>query len=237
MNPDPLLSLNGVTIGYPGHPVLDNIRLTLHRGDCAALLGANGSGKTSLLKTIAGILPTLHGSLVTHPPNGPRPVVGYVPQREAFDDVYLLTGYDVALMGTFGRVGAGRFVTSTEREFVHECLRSTGAGELARRPFSRLSGGQKQRVLIARALAARPDLLLLDEPTSGIDSTTCAAIMALLKRIHAERQLTILLVTHDLGLVRRHLETVIWLADGAIRQGLVTELLTQERLNELLHLS
>jgi ABC-type Mn2+/Zn2+ transport system ATPase subunit len=120
-----------------------------------------------------------------------------------------------------------------EQDFVHECLRATAADVFARKKFSQLSGGQKQRVLIARALATKPDILVLDEPTAGVDAAATHALLEFISQIHEERKLTILLVTHDLPLVRKHAEQVIWLHQGKILHGTVAELLTPARMAEI----
>jgi len=116
---------------------------------------------------------------------------------------------------------------------VRDCLRATAADGFAQQKFSRLSGGQKQRILIARALATRPDVLVLDEPTAGVDAAATRALLEFISRIHAERKLTILLVTHDLPLVRRHAQQIIWLHQGRVRHGSVAELFTPERMAEI----
>jgi ABC-type Mn2+/Zn2+ transport system ATPase subunit len=168
---------------------------------------------------------------------GGEPVVfGYVPQAIQFDSLYLLTGFDVALMGVYRRIGPGRFVPSAEREWVRECLCATGAAEFSRKRFAELSGGQKQRVLIARALATRPDALVLDEPTAGVDTAATHALLEFISQIHREQKLTILLVTHDLPLVRRHAQQVIWLHEGKILNGTAAELLSPEHLAEMLEM-
>jgi ABC-type Mn2+/Zn2+ transport system ATPase subunit len=169
-----------------------------------------------------------------NPASGGAPVFGYVPQATQFDPLYLVTGYDVALMGVYGRVGPGRLVPHRERAFVRECLQATGAADFARQRFAELSGGQKQRVLIARALATKPDILVLDEPTAGVDAAATQALLAFISQIHQERQLTILLVTHDLHIVRQHAQQVIWLHQGQVRTGTAAELLRPEHLAEVL---
>lgn len=231
-----LLTLDGVTVGYDRHAVLHNVKLSIRRGSFAGLLGANGSGKSTLIKTILGILPALSGGLRFHPIDGREPVLGYVPQREALDPIFLLSSFEVVLMGVCGRVGAGRFISRAEREWATQCLEQTGAAELASRHFSELSGGQKQRVLIARALAAKPDLLLLDEPTSGIDVALKQSIMELLQRIHQERKQAILMSSHDLPMVRRYVEHVVWLREGKISEGPPGELLAPDKVAALFDL-
>jgi ABC-type Mn2+/Zn2+ transport system ATPase subunit len=146
----------------------------------------------------------------------------------------LVSGYDVALMGVYGRVRPGRMVPQSERAFVRECLQATGTQDFARQRFADLSGGQKQRVLIARALATKPNILVLDEPTAGVDAAATQSLMAFISRIHQERRLTILLVTHDLHLVRQHAQQVIWLHEGKVRTGTAAELLRPEHLAEVL---
>jgi len=163
-------------------------------------------------------------------------VLGYTPQRDSLDSIFLLSSFEVVLMGTCGRVGPGRRTGSREKDWAHECLRETGADHLSRKLFSQLSGGQKQRVLIARALATKPDFLLLDEPTSGIDAAARQAIMDVLKRIHEQQQLTIVMASHDLPLARAYVQRVIWLHAGRVLQGTVQELLSPEKIEEILDL-
>ena len=231
---EPLITLDSLAIGYDGQPVLSGISLSIARGSFTAILGANGSGKSTLLKTLLGLQSPLAGHIHFSAPAGAVPVFGYVPQATQFDPLYLVTGYDVALMGVYGRVSPGRMVPQAERAFVRGCLQATGAEDFARQRFAELSGGQKQRVLIARALATKPNILVLDEPTAGVDAAATQALMAFITQIHQERGLTILLVTHDLPLVRRHAQQVIWLHQGKVLAGTATELLRPEHLAELL---
>ena len=230
---EPIITFDDLAIGYDGRAVLSGISLAIARSSFTAILGANGSGKSTLLKTLLGLQPPVAGQIkITASVNTPL-IFGYVPQTSELDPLYPLTGFDVALMGTFGRVGPGRFPPRNEREFVRDCLRATAADGFAQQKFSLLSGGQKQRVLIARALATRPDVLVLDEPTAGVDAAATRALLEFISRIHAERKLTILLVTHDLPLVRRHAQQIIWLHQGRVRHGSVAELFTPERMAEI----
>ena len=230
---EPIITFDDLAIGYDGRAVLSGISLAIARSSFTAILGANGSGKSTLLKTLLGLQPPVAGQIkITASVNTPL-IFGYVPQTSELDPLYPLTGFDVALMGTFGRVGPGRFPPRNEREFVRDCLRATAADGFAQQKFSRLSGGQKQRVLIARALATRPDVLVLDEPTAGVDAAATRALLEFISRIHAERKLTILLVTHDLPLVRKHAQQIIWLHQGRVRHGSVAELFTPEHMAEI----
>jgi ABC-type Mn2+/Zn2+ transport system ATPase subunit len=228
-----LITFEDLAIGYNGEPILSGISLSINRGSFTAILGPNGSGKSTLLKTILGLQPSVAGRLKISPqPYGPA-IFGYVPQFVQFDPLYRLTGFEVALMGLYGRIGPGRRPPHSEREFVRECLRATGAQDFAREWFSQLSGGQKQRVLIARALATKPDVLVLDEPTAGVDTVATHSLLEFISQLHEERKLTILLVTHDLPLVRKHARQVVWLHEGKVLNGTAAELLTPARLAEI----
>lgn len=229
---EPLIVFDNVSIGYKGQAVLSGISLSIARASFTAILGANGSGKTTLLRTVLGLLPPVAGRIETASAEAPL-LFGYVPQAVQFDPVYLLTAFEVALMGTYGRVPPGRFVPSSERIFTRECLRAAGAEEFAGECFSELSGGQKQRVLIARALATHPGILVLDEPTAGVDHATTHAVMEFISQIRKERMITVLLVTHDFAAVRRHADQVIWLHEGKVFQGTAHDLLTPERMTQI----
>jgi len=228
-----LITLDDLSIGYNGQPVMSGISASISRASFTAILGANGSGKSTLLKTLLGLIPPLAGRIDFATPAGAPPRFGYVPQAIQFDAIYLLTGLEVALMGAYGRIRPGRFVPPSERAFTRECLRVVGAEEFARQRFAELSGGQKQRVLIARALTTRPDVLMLDEPTAGVDPAATQAMLDFISQITEKWKITVLFVTHDYALVRKHAEQVIWMHHGKVLCGTAAELLTPERLAEI----
>jgi ABC-type Mn2+/Zn2+ transport system ATPase subunit len=227
-----LMTLDNLSIGYNGQAVLSGISLPIIRASFTAILGANGSGKTTLLKTILGLLPPVAGRIETAYAVAPI-TLGYVPQAVQFDPIYLLTAFEVALMGSYGRIRPGRFVPTGERAFTHECLHAAGAEEFARKCFAKLSGGQKQRVLIARALTTRPDILILDEPTAGVDNAATHSVMEFISQIRKEKKITVLLVTHDFAAVRHYADQVIWLHEGKVFHGSAQELLSTERISEM----
>ena len=231
-----LITLDKLSIGYHDQPVLSDISVSIARASFTALLGANGSGKSTLLKTLLGLIPPLAGRINFATLDGAPPRFGYVPQSVQFDPIYLLTGFDVALMGTYGRVSPGRFIPRSERAFTRECLRVLGAEEFAHQRFAKLSGGQKQRVLIARALATRPEVLMLDEPTAGVDPEATHAVLDFISQIIQERKITVLIVTHDYALMRHHAEQVIWLHRDMVLCGSASELLSPQRLAGVLEM-
>jgi manganese/zinc/iron transport system ATP- binding protein len=229
---EPLIKLDNLSIGYNGRSVLSGISLTIARASFTSILGTNGSGKTTLLKTVLGLLPPVAGRIEASSTDSSLKF-GYVPQSTQFDPIYLLTAFEVALMGAYGRVRPGRFVPSAERVFTRECLRAAGAEEFANKRFAELSGGQKQRVLIARALTTLPDILVLDEPTAGVDHTARHAAMDFISQVREERNITVLLVTHDFVTVRRYADQVIWLHEGKVVHGAAHEMLTTERMTKM----
>jgi ABC-type Mn2+/Zn2+ transport system ATPase subunit len=228
-----LITLERLSVGYNKQPLLSGISLAIARDSFTAILGANGSGKSTLLKTVLGLIPPITGRIHVAGPEGVPLMVGYVPQSIHFDSAYLLTAFDVALMGTYGRIRPGRFVPLSERAFAHECLRVAGAEEFSRHRFSELSGGQKQRVLIARALTTRPDLLVLDEPTAGVDHATTHAVLEFISQIRKKRKIAVLLVTHDFGAARQYAGHVVWLHEDKVFYGTADELLAPDRMAQI----
>lgn len=229
MSDPAIISSHGLTVGYGRQPLLQDLSLSIRRGSFVGLLGANGSGKTTLLKTIAKIVPPLAGRIEFAPASV---VTGYVPQREAIDAPFLLSSQEVVEMGLCGRIGPTRRLGEEGRARALDSMRETGVEDLARKPFALLSGGQKQRILIARALAATPDVLLLDEPTAGVDPQATEAIGLLLRKLN-QKGMTILMVNHDLPVVRAVTDTVLWVRRGKIDTGETTRMLSDAVLERM----
>jgi zinc transport system ATP-binding protein len=214
----PLIALHDVALGYDERPVLTHVSLEIGRGEFVALLGPNGAGKTTLFRGILGLIP-LRAGRVTYGFDRATSPPGYVPQRESLDPIFPLTTFEVVLMGTYARIPPLRRVGHEPRARAAARLAEVGLAGHAERPFWALSGGQKQRALIARALAAEPEVLLLDEPTAGVDPEAERTIMDLIARLNRERGLTVALVSHDLRLVRGVAHAVVWVEDGRVRKG------------------
>lgn len=201
------ITLKNVAVGYNGQPVLKNLNFYLNIGDAAILLGENGSGKTTLFKTILCIIPPLQGTIIYG--NDFRSKFGYVPQGQTLDDIYPFTVHDFVLMGTFGQIKPFSFTPRKNREWVEQCLKDVGMSEMKGRLFAQLSGGQKQRILIARALATSPNVLLLDEPITGVDAAAQKMILELITVLHKKHGLTVIMVTHDVVNVPKWINKII----------------------------
>jgi zinc transport system ATP-binding protein len=227
-----LLELAGVEVGYHGDAVLPPVNLVVAAGAAIGIVGPNGSGKTTLVRTMLGLLKPIAGAIKF--PTGKRPRFGYVPQRAAVDVSFPLTAYEVVLMGRYGLTGPGRRPTATDVERTRAALGDVSAVELGPRPFHALSGGQRQRVLVARALASEPEILVLDEPTTGLDLPAEHA-MLLLVRSFTARGIAVILISHQLGAVADHVEQLVVVAglEHPVAVGARAELLTSARLSKI----
>ncbi len=190
-----LVRLEQAVIGYRA-PLLPPLDLAVSAGTTLGVLGPNGAGKTALLKSLLGLLPLLGGRRVL--PLGRSPRVGYVPQRDRLDMSWPLSVLDVVLMGRARLVGPIKRYSAKDRKAARDALSEIGVGDLANRPLHALSGGQHQKVLIARAIAAEPELLVLDEPTSAMDPAAERMLLELVQRLKAAHNLSVVLVTHQL---------------------------------------
>lgn len=224
-----LVRLDDVSLGYGGRPVLEHVSFEVPRGTFCALLGPNGAGKTTLFRGMLGLIPVLAGRIEYGFDRRARPP-GYVPQKESLDPIFPLTAYEVVLMGAVARSPPLWPVGRRPRHMAAECLARVGLTDAAEQPFWALSGGQKQRVLIARALAVEPRLLLLDEPTAGVDPGAEATIIDVIAALNRDDDLTVVIVSHHLRLVRQVVQAVIWVDGGVVRVGPTVEMLSAERL-------
>ena len=199
---EPVILMHDVSFGYDGEPVVSRVYFKIFPGDLVSLIGPNGGGKTTLFKLILGLLRPTHGEVRVFgkPPEKARTRLGYVPQHVSFDFKFPVSVLDVVLMGRLGRPLVGPY-NRADREAALQSLAEVELEALGRRAFADLSGGQRQRVLIARALATRPELLLLDEPTANLDRAAEHTLYELLRRLN--ERLTILMASHDVGFVTR----------------------------------
>ena len=224
------LELDTLCIGYDGHVVVENISLTLRPGGLLCLIGTNGSGKSTLLKTLAGLLEPIAGSVqVLGGAPGAQPArVGYLSQHPARSFTLPLRAADVVAMGRFASLGLLRRQHADDRRWCAEAIERMGVGEFADRPLMELSGGQRQRAHLGQALARHGDLLLLDEPTAGLDpagrETFATAIAA-----ERARGCAVVMSTHDIDDAETA-DHVLLLAGRIVASGPPAEVLTPDNL-------
>lgn len=232
----PLIEFKEVTLGYGNRIVLKNLNLKIHEGDFFGIVGPNGSGKTTLLKAILGILKPLQGKiLLTSPKDSPELSLGYVPQHSEIDQIFPLSVLEIVLMGRFKKLGPWKKPGKLDQQIALRSLDSVGIAHLAPQLFQELSGGQKQRTLIARALAAEPQILVLDEPTSGMDLTSERNMMKLIQTLHDRNNLSIVMATHNLNLVVNYAQQITILGERVLT-GPSREILSEENLSKVYHL-
>jgi len=208
-----LLRLEDASFGYGRKPILTGVSLSIHRGDVVGLIGPNGAGKTTLLRGLLGLCPMLSGRF-----SKGTTTLGYVPQRETLDGLFPLTASDVIGMSFRARPFGRRRIRKPDREQCERLLGKVGLSREGGNAFATLSGGQRQRVLIARALVLEPRLLLLDEPTSGVDREANLSIVRLLRELSTDG-IAILIVSHSDELIRDEATRVLRAANGRVEEA------------------
>lgn len=225
----PLVTFDRATLGYGRRVVLTGISFDIPEGDFLGLVGPNGSGKTTIVRTILGTLEPLGGTVT----RDPALRFGYVPQRDQVDYSFPLKVIDVVMMGRYDRIGLGRRPTADDRARAREALEHVGIAHLADNRLSDLSGGQKQRTLIARALVGEPNVLVLDEPTNGMDLVATTQILGLVRELHDRDALTVLMVSHALNEVANYVDRIALVVEGGFRIGTTDEIMTEEALTQM----
>jgi len=229
----PALALVGVSAEYgKDQKALESVTFSIEGGERAAIVGPNGAGKSTLFKVMVGLLPHTTGDVLVHGHShhaGDCPSIGYVPQREAVNWDFPVNVMDVVLMGRVKELGWFKRPGPADREAAHAALRQVGLEHLTARHIGDLSGGQQKQVFIARALAQRADVLLLDEPFSGVDVEAQAAIFEILDDLRA-RGVTVLISTHDLQLATTRFDRLLLLNRRLVANGPAESVLTAERL-------
>lgn len=214
-----MLSLRHAVVGYRHHPVVVDVSLDLRRGEAVALLGANGSGKTTVVRGVLGLADLLSGSIsVLGQPIGAGSAtarIGYVPQRHTLSGSVPSTAAEVVATGLLASRGFWRTPGRRDRSRVLAALAEVGLADTARSRVSELSGGQQRRVLIARALVSDPELVILDEPTAGVDRASTESLVATLVAIKDQGR-SLLVVTHDLGELGPVPDRAVTMVQGAV---------------------
>ena len=226
----PIVQAVGVTVRYNGAFALQDVSFDLAPGERVAVVGPNGAGKTTLFKVMVGMVHPSQGkvNVFGHGPDG-HICIAYVPQRSQVDWAFPVNVADVVMMGRVGKLGPLRWPKSSDWAFVRHCLDVVGLAELAGRQINELSGGQQQRMFIARALAQEAELMLMDEPLTGLDLTAQEDTLRVLDDLRV-RRVTVVIATHDLDLAAERFDRVMLLNRRILGLGTAEQVFTPERL-------
>lgn len=223
------ICFDNVTLGYDLHPAVHHLTLEIELGSMVALVGPNGAGKSTLLKGIMGQLQLLGGSISLGGLGHAQ--IAYLPQLSQVDRSFPITVHQLVSLGAWGETGAFKAVGQQQQAAVHQALHQLGLEGFEHRMIDTLSGGQMQRVLFARLLLQKAELILLDEPFTGVDARTCEDLIAQIKRWQGDGK-TIIAVLHDLHQVKEHFPTTLLLSRRAIAFGNTLGVLTEENLQK-----
>lgn len=220
----PTISFHQLTLAYDKQPVIQNLELKLPQGVLLAVIGANGTGKSTLLKAVMGELKPVSGSI--HLQGLTRRDIAYLPQQTALEPDFPINVQDCVAMGLWRQLGAFGKISALQKDQINDALATVGLSQLAQRPLSRLSVGQRQRVLFARLLLQDAPVILLDEPFNAVDEKTIQDLMQLVEQWHRQG-CSVLAVLHDWQLGRRYFPETLWLTEGQARYGASTTLIPQ----------
>lgn len=215
----PILDVSKLSFRYNGREALENVTFHLHEAERIAIVGPNGAGKSTLIKVIAGVLQPTSGEVSIY---GARPnkhvCIGYIPQRSQVDWHFPVSVADVVMMGRSAKLGPFNFPHKKDWEIVNHALETVELANLAPRQIGQLSGGQQQRMFIARALAQEAELMLMDEPLTGLDAPSQEGILNLMDRLKREK-VTVLVATHDLDQAATHFDRIMLLNHKIVAFG------------------
>jgi ABC-type Mn2+/Zn2+ transport system ATPase subunit len=236
---EPIIRFDHASFGFPGVIALKDISLSINTGEFVGVIGPNGSGKTTLCRAVLGLMAPVEGHLhifdcacdelrCHH-----RAKIGYLPQKGVVDRNFPVTVLETVMMGRYGALGLFKRPGSKDQKIAMESLTHVGMERHKDTALGHLSGGQQQRVFIARALAQQPKVLLLDEPTTGLDMTAQHNVIELVEHLHDELGLTVLLITHDINMIRSRVDRLVLLKTRLYAAGPPTDVLKPEILSEV----
>jgi zinc/manganese transport system ATP-binding protein len=231
----PVVALEQVRIRLGGRTILDDVTLTIDEGEFIAILGPNGAGKSTLLKTLLGLIKVDAGSIriLDHAPRRGNRDIGYAPQHRTLEADLALRARDIVGFGLDGNHWGIGLPSRKRTALIDKVLREVNALDLANAPIGQLSGGEQQRLLIAQALLTNPRLLLLDEPLANLDISREGEIVSLIAKVCHERNVAVMLVTHDVNPLLPVVDRVLYMAKGHSAIGRADEVVTSQALSQL----
>ncbi len=238
-----LIEFKNVSLGYGKKEILSNLNFEIYQNDFIGIVGPNGAGKTTLLRAILSILKPLKGEVIykqsqssisesSGVPNS-KLRFGYVPQVQTIDEIFPLTVSEIVMMGRYSQLGLIVRPQKIDRNKVFSVLKYLDIEPLANRTYLELSGGLRQRVLLARALVCDPDILILDEPTNDLDLASEKTTMDLIKKLHIDKNITVVMVSHLLNVVINYVEKIAFINSREFKIHSIEEVLTEENLSEV----
>jgi zinc transport system ATP-binding protein len=192
-----LLECKNISLAYEGKTIVSGLDFKVEKGDYLCIVGENGSGKTTLMKTLVGLKSASGGEIIFGEGLSQKNI-GYLPQQSSFQKDFPATVREIVMSGFLGKCGLRPFFTKEEKKKASENMEKLGIADLASACYRELSGGQQQRVLLSRALCATGDMLLLDEPASGLDPKVSAELYALIEKLNKEEKITVVMISHDI---------------------------------------
>jgi zinc transport system ATP-binding protein len=230
--------LNNISFAYKQRNILENVDLVINKGEFASIVGPNGGGKTTLVKILLGLLVPNSGRIEIFGIDQKRfrswYKIGYVPQNVSlYDSNFPLSVYETVSLGLAGKKSWFSFLSSEDRAQIEKAIETASISELREKNLSELSGGQRQRVMIARALVSQPEILILDEPSTGVDVASQRKFYEFLKLLNREKNLTIIFITHDLGVIADDVTHVLAVNQKLVFSGTAEEMLSCEAVSEI----
>jgi zinc/manganese transport system ATP-binding protein len=230
-----IVTAENLSAGYPDKIVWRDASFSFDRGELVAIIGPNGAGKTTLFRLLLGLQQPISGTIkiFNEPPKRGNSRIGYVPQRHVIDSETNIECMELVHLAFCGHLWGFHLSSKIDRKAAFDALTAVGAAELAHQPLCDLSGGELQRIFLAEALVSKPDILLLDEPLSSLDIRRAKELVQLVDSVVRSRNVTALLVAHDINPLLPYLDKVVYIANGKVAIGKPQDVLTSERLSAL----
>jgi zinc/manganese transport system ATP-binding protein len=230
-----IITAENLVAGYPGKIVWQGAGFAFNTGELVAIIGPNGAGKTTLFRLLLGLQQPISGTIrvFNDPPKRGNPRIGYVPQRHVIDSETNVECLELVHLALCGHLWGFHISAKAGRRAAIVALEAVGAADLAHQPLNALSGGELQRIFLAEALVSNPEILLLDEPLSSLDIRRAKELVQLVNNVVRSRNVTALLVAHDINPILPYLDKVVYIANGKVATGKPKDVLTSERLSAL----